>query len=111
MADFIRGTINGNLTEIPGIGPKTAEKLAEGDDAEKVTNTYQLIGKVRECLFNECFFFQGGANLSFLPSRYNSFSCLKDPTHPITKLNAWSIVRSFGIGFRAREFQPIGLRL
>jgi predicted flap endonuclease-1-like 5' DNA nuclease len=57
MADFIRGTINGNLTEIPGIGPKTAEKLAEGDDAEKVTNTYQLIGKVRECLFNECFFF------------------------------------------------------
>ena len=45
--DFVRGTISGDLTEVPGIGPKTAEKLAEGtEDAERVTNTYQLVGKV-----------------------------------------------------------------
>jgi len=48
MMDFVRGTISGDLTEVPGIGPKTAEKLAEGnEDGERVTNTYQLVGKVR----------------------------------------------------------------
>lgn len=50
MMDFVRGQISGDLTEVPGIGPKTAEKLgivAEGeDDSEAVTNTYQLFGKV-----------------------------------------------------------------
>lgn len=48
MMDFVRGTISGDLTEVPGIGPKTAEKLADGsEDGESVTNTYQLVGKVR----------------------------------------------------------------
>ncbi|KAL7517752.1 hypothetical protein ACHAWX_002647 [Stephanocyclus meneghinianus] len=43
--DFLLGTISGDLMEVPGIGPKTAEKLAEWSDGERVTNTYQLIGK------------------------------------------------------------------
>lgn len=47
MMDFVRGQITGDLTEVPGIGPKSAEKLGEGDDSDAVTNTYQLFGKVR----------------------------------------------------------------
>ena len=45
MADFIRGTVTGDVTEVPGIGPAAAKKLACGEGDEKVTNTYQLIGK------------------------------------------------------------------
>lgn len=48
MMDFVRGNITGDLTEVPGIGPKTAEKLAisaDGDDNDQITNTYQLFGK------------------------------------------------------------------
>jgi len=45
MGDFIRGEISGEITEVPGIGPAAAKKLAESDD--QVTNTYQLFGKVR----------------------------------------------------------------
>jgi len=45
MADFIRGTVTGDVTEVPGIGPAAAKKLASGEGDEKVTNTYQLIGK------------------------------------------------------------------
>ena len=34
------------LSKVPGIGEKASEKLAEGDDDnDKVTTTYQLIGK------------------------------------------------------------------
>jgi len=44
--DFIRGSVTGEITEVPGIGPAAAKKLANGENAdEKVTNTYQLIGK------------------------------------------------------------------
>lgn len=43
MGDFIRGEITGDITEVPGIGPAAAKKLAESDD--QVTNTYQLFGK------------------------------------------------------------------
>mmetsp|Transcript_15322 Transcript_15322/g.26174 ORF Transcript_15322/g.26174 Transcript_15322/m.26174 type:complete len:112 (+) Transcript_15322:334-669(+) len=45
MADFIRGTVTGDVTEVPGIGPAAAKKLACGEGDEKITNTYQLIGK------------------------------------------------------------------
>lgn len=45
MADFIRGTVTGDVTEVPGVGPAAAKKLADGEGDEKVTNTYQLIGK------------------------------------------------------------------
>jgi hypothetical protein len=45
MADFIRSTVTGDVTEVPGIGPAAAKKLACGEGDEKVTNTYQLIGK------------------------------------------------------------------
>lgn len=46
LAEFIRAPITGELTEVPGIGPKAAEALASGDDPnEKITNTYQLLGK------------------------------------------------------------------
>lgn len=32
--------------QVPGIGPKAAEALASGDDPnERITNTFQLIGK------------------------------------------------------------------
>lgn len=47
MADFVRATIKGDITEVPGIGPAAAKKLAEGEPDDQVTNTYQLIGKVR----------------------------------------------------------------
>jgi len=45
MMDFIRGTVSGNIQDVPGIGPAAAKKLAAGEGDEKVTNTYQLIGK------------------------------------------------------------------
>jgi hypothetical protein len=43
LADFIRAPITGVLTEVPGIGPKTAKQLAKGTDP--IVNTFQLIGK------------------------------------------------------------------
>ena len=46
MMDFIRGTVSGDITDVPGIGPAAAKKLASGDGDEKITNTYQLFGKV-----------------------------------------------------------------
>ncbi|KAL3792842.1 hypothetical protein ACHAWO_013957 [Cyclotella atomus] len=46
MMEFVRqGNITGDLTEVPGIGPKAAEKLAEGDEHDQITNTWQLLGK------------------------------------------------------------------
>lgn len=48
MMDFIRGTVTGDITDVPGIGPAAAKKLATGEGDEKVTNTYQLVGKVSE---------------------------------------------------------------
>jgi len=45
MMDFIRGTIAGTITEVPGIGPAAAKKMAAGDGDDAITNTYQLIGK------------------------------------------------------------------
>ena len=47
MMDFIRGTVTGDITEVPGIGPGAQKKLAAGEGDEQVTNTYQLIGKVK----------------------------------------------------------------
>lgn len=43
LADFLRAPLTGDLTEVPGIGAKGAEKLGEGEDA--VNNTFMLIGK------------------------------------------------------------------
>ncbi len=46
MMDFIRGTVSGDIQDVPGIGPAAAKRLASGEGDDKVTNTYQLIGKV-----------------------------------------------------------------
>ncbi len=54
MMDFIRGTVTGDIQDIPGIGPAAAKKLAAGEGDDKVTNTYQLIGKVRGALRIAC---------------------------------------------------------
>ncbi|EED87992.1 predicted protein [Thalassiosira pseudonana CCMP1335] len=45
MMDFIRGSVTGDITEVPGIGPAAAKKLANVEGEEGITNTYQLIGK------------------------------------------------------------------
>jgi DNA polymerase/3'-5' exonuclease PolX len=46
MEDWRLVQISGDLIEVPGIGPKTIEKLADADDpTERITNTFQLIGK------------------------------------------------------------------
>mmetsp|Transcript_20106 Transcript_20106/g.36335 ORF Transcript_20106/g.36335 Transcript_20106/m.36335 type:complete len:131 (-) Transcript_20106:298-690(-) len=46
MAIFLTQPITGDLTEVPGIGPKTVEKLAHCESPEDcITNTYQLFGK------------------------------------------------------------------
>lgn len=47
MMDFIRGTVTNDVTSVPGIGQAAAKKLAAGEGDESITNTYQLIGKVR----------------------------------------------------------------
>lgn len=41
LADFIRAPVTGVLTEVPGVGPTTAGKLA----AHGVDTTFALIGK------------------------------------------------------------------
>lgn len=45
MAEFQRTRLTGDLSEVPGIGPAAIKKLAEGEDDDKITNTFQLIGK------------------------------------------------------------------
>ena len=48
MNIFQKGKITGDLTDIPGIGPAAVKKLrAIEPEEEKITNTFQLIGKVR----------------------------------------------------------------
>ena len=47
LADFFRSQLTGDLQEIPGIGPAAAKCLAAGEDDDKITNSFQLIGKVR----------------------------------------------------------------
>jgi len=50
FASFQRDALSGELTDVPGIGPAAAKKLGQIGDGEtefdRVTNTYQLIGKV-----------------------------------------------------------------
>jgi hypothetical protein len=47
LNDFLRGKITGDLTEVPGIGPAAVKKLSQSDiDGDRITNTFQLIGKV-----------------------------------------------------------------
>ncbi|EQC39404.1 hypothetical protein SDRG_03606 [Saprolegnia diclina VS20] len=54
LADFLRAPLTGVLTEVPGIGPAAAKKLAGGDDvADQVTNTFQLIGKFLQLKRND----------------------------------------------------------
>ena len=43
LSDFLRATLTGDLTEVPGISRCAIRKLAAGD--VKITNTFQLIGK------------------------------------------------------------------
>ena len=39
-------TVPCSLDQVPGVGPAAAKALASGDDPnEKITNTFQLIGK------------------------------------------------------------------
>jgi hypothetical protein len=46
MDAWKQSATTGDLNEVPGIGPKTIEKLALCDDpADCITNTYQLFGK------------------------------------------------------------------
>jgi hypothetical protein len=41
LQDFLRSPLEPEITSIPGIGPKTAESMAE----ENITTSYQVIGK------------------------------------------------------------------
>jgi len=46
LATFVDAPVQADITSVPGIGPKAAEALADSDDAaERVTTTYQLLGK------------------------------------------------------------------
>mmetsp|Transcript_16774 Transcript_16774/g.20137 ORF Transcript_16774/g.20137 Transcript_16774/m.20137 type:complete len:130 (-) Transcript_16774:232-621(-) len=45
MEEWRVGTITGDVSEVPGIGPAAVKKLAEGEGDDVVTNTYQLFGK------------------------------------------------------------------
>ncbi|DBA01758.1 TPA: hypothetical protein N0F65_010168 [Lagenidium giganteum] len=45
LADFLRAPLTGDLTEVPGIGKAAVGKLAEGEDGDRIENTFQLIGK------------------------------------------------------------------
>lgn len=52
LADFLRCTLTGDLTEVPGLSRCAIRKLAAGDD--KITNTFQLIGKFLLLKTNVC---------------------------------------------------------
>ncbi len=45
MSDWMRSKITGEITDVPGIGPGAAAKLASGESDDQITTTYQLIGK------------------------------------------------------------------
>jgi hypothetical protein len=45
MSDWMRSKITGEITDVPGIGPGAAAKLASGEADDQITTTYQLIGK------------------------------------------------------------------
>lgn len=46
MSTWRNATISGDLTEVPGIGPAAADKLADDEiESNRITNTYQLFGK------------------------------------------------------------------
>lgn len=56
MQNFLKGKVSGDITDIPGIGPAAAKKLAEGEDEnDQITNTFQFIGKVRIAVFSRCY--------------------------------------------------------
>lgn len=43
MQDWLKSQVTDDLEDVPGIGPRAKEKLADGD--ESITNCYQLFGK------------------------------------------------------------------
>jgi hypothetical protein len=45
LADFYRSPFTGDITEVPGIGPAAAKALATGEADDKITNSFQLVGK------------------------------------------------------------------
>ncbi|GMH53566.1 hypothetical protein TrLO_g206 [Triparma laevis f. longispina] len=45
LADFYRSPFTGDITEVPGIGPAAAKSLAAGEADDKITNSFQLVGK------------------------------------------------------------------
>jgi hypothetical protein len=45
MEQWRQEAVTGDLSEVPGIGPKAIELLAEGEGDDRITNTYQLFGK------------------------------------------------------------------
>lgn len=45
LADFLRAPLTGDLKEVPGIGRAYVIKLRQGEDGDRVENTFQLFGK------------------------------------------------------------------
>ena len=80
LADFIRAPVSGVLTEVPGVGPATAAKLA----AHGVDTTYALIGK-------------------YLTFRTADVNCVEH----MDRFYAWLTFVDTATGFRAGTCQAI----
>jgi hypothetical protein len=80
LADFIRAPVSGVLTEVPGVGPATAAKLA----AHGVDTTFALIGK-------------------YLTFRTAGVSCIEH----MDRFYAWLTFVDTASGFRAGTCQAI----
>jgi len=45
IAEFLRAEVTGDLKEVPGLGSLSIQALRTGKACDKITNTFELIGK------------------------------------------------------------------
>lgn len=67
ISEFLRNDVTGDLTEVPGLGTSSMKALGSGRSCNKITNTFELIGK----------YLMLNAN----PDKFNAFLKTKGITH------------------------------
>jgi hypothetical protein len=45
ISEFLRNDVTGDLRDVPGLGPSAIKALSSGKACDRVTNTFELIGK------------------------------------------------------------------
>ena len=95
MMDFIRGSVTGDITEVPGIGPAAAKKLANVEGEEGITNTYHLIGKVSRIFYCMVGLFYISLSSLIHTSLNPKFLMLKGPDTDTNKVESFEHCEKF----------------